>query len=161
MNEGLVKSLKNILKEQLALFEKLLELANRKRKLLLEKFSSDLQIIVAEEEKIIVALSNLENERKAIFAEISGNSELKLEQLLDHIKSADLKSDLWIIANKMKDIATKIRTINEENQKLLQQALELTQYTIQLISKIPASSIYSHTGTKSTTKLPSIFDTKA
>lgn len=159
--EDSIEKLKQILSQELEITRKLLELSKRKRKLLLEKFSTELLTIVSEEEQLVTHLVTLEEQRRAATAELAGNPSLTLEQLLEHIKSADSKSDLWHLGTQLKDVGSQIRTINEENQKLLEQALELTQYTIKLIAKIPGGATYAPKGSKPKQTISALIDRKA
>lgn len=154
--------LKAILREELEFYKKLLELSHRKRKLLLEKFSTDLMAIVSEEEKLVTHLMTLEETRRTATADLAGSPDATLEQAIERIESADLKSDVWMLGTQMKDMAAEIRTVNEENQKLLEQALELTQYTIKLITNIPGGATYGPSGpNKPKTPISTLIDRKA
>lgn len=154
--------LKQVLREELEVYRKLLELAQRKRKLLLEKFSTDLMAIVSEEEQLVTHLVTLEETRRAVVTEMTGQTDLTLEQVLEQVDSADLKGDLWLLGTQLKDLAAQIRTANEDNQKFLEQALELTQYTIKLITNIPGGSTYGPSGpTKPKIPVSALIDRKA
>jgi len=138
--------LKEALSEELAVYERLLGLSKRKQKLLLERFSTDLMKIVAEEEKEVSHLLELENIRIECLTEITGKSNVNLEEALGKISDSDMKSDLWMLGCRLKEIIAEIKTINERNQKLLEQALELTQYSIRLITTLPAKTTYGPGG---------------
>jgi len=154
--------LRQVLREEIDVYKCLLELSRKKKKLLLEKFSTDLIAIVSEEERLVTHLMTLEETRRAATTELTGQGEATLEQAAEKIDSADLKSDIWMLGTQMKDIAAEIRTTNEENQKLLEQALELTQYTIKLITRIPGGATYGPTGpAKPRTPISALIDRKA
>jgi flagellar biosynthesis/type III secretory pathway chaperone len=159
---GPIDQLKQVLRQELAVSQKLLELSQRKRKLLLEKFSTELMTIVSEEERLVQHLMNLEDDRRAATAEVAGDAALTLEQLLERIEPADAKSDLWMLGTQLRDLGGQIRAINEENQKLLEQALELTQYTIKLITSIPGGATYGPAGpTRPKQPISALIDRKA
>jgi len=153
--------LKNILEQELNTYANLLILAEKKKKLLLEKFSTELQIIVGKEELLIQDLIDLEPMRRECVGKITGSVEANLDVAIEAVSDSDGKSDLWMIGSKLKDKVQVIKDINLENQKLLEQALELTQYSIKLITKAPGDSTYSAAGKKAN-KRPSssIFDRK-
>jgi len=142
--------LKQILNEELEIYRRLLELSERKKKLLLEKFSTDLIDIVSEEEKLSARLSELGSARADCLTAIAGQAAVKLEEVLDLIDDANLKSDLWMLGTQLKETLEKIRAINEDNQRLLEQALELTQYTLKLITAPPKEVTYRPPGQQGT-----------
>jgi len=72
-------NLKQILSEELEIYRRLLELSERKKKLLLEKFSTDLIDIVSEEEKLSARLSELGSARADCLTAIAGQATVKLE----------------------------------------------------------------------------------
>lgn len=139
-------TLRQILSEELEIYRRLLELSERKKKLLLEKFSTDLLDIVAEEEKLSARLSELASDRANCLTGLSGRTTVTLEEVLDLIEDANLKSDIWMLGTQLKETLERIRSINEENQRLLQQALELTQYTLKLIMAPPKDVTYHPPG---------------
>jgi flagellar biosynthesis/type III secretory pathway chaperone len=155
-------TIKRILTGELDVYRRLLELAQRKKKLLLEKFSTELQTIVSEEEECVIRLGDLAVERRAAIAGLIGRDDASLNEVIDHLEDASFKSDLWMLSQQLRDIAAEIRRLNEENQRLLEQALELTQYTIKLMTQVPADVTYKAPGTdKNKPAVSALFDRKA
>ena len=142
----LISQLKQNLAEELALYRELLVLSKKKKKLLLERFSTDFLQIVGEEEKRVQRLAELEESRTALITGLVGKPDANLEQAIEAVESTSDKSDLWMIGTQLKDVTGEIRTINEENQKLLEEALELTQYTLKLITTPPREVTYRPPG---------------
>ncbi|HOY67946.1 MAG TPA: flagellar protein FlgN [Candidatus Ozemobacteraceae bacterium] len=140
------QNLKQILGEELEIYRRLLDLSERKKKLLLEKFSTDLLQIVTEEEKCSARLGELSTTRADCLTALTGRSTLKLEEALDFINDANLKSDLWMLGTQLREILDQIRTINEDNRQLLEQALELTQYSLKLLTAPPKDVTYRPPG---------------
>ncbi|MBU1109305.1 MAG: flagellar protein FlgN [Candidatus Riflebacteria bacterium] len=141
-----VEELKAILGEELSIYQKLLSFARNKKKLLLEKFSTDLQTIVTQEEHLVQRLIDLEQLRRGLVSQIVGDDNANLDAAVEKIPEADSKSDLWLLGNQLRDLMAEIKTVNDENQKLLEQALELTQYSIKLITRVPADVTYGPGG---------------
>lgn len=146
--EPKLSQLVGCLEEELAAYDRLLELAGRKKKLLLERFSTELTAIVSREEQCVNDIIDLVNRRRDLLREISGKEVSDIESAISTVADSDARSNIWILTTKLRDIASEIRAINEENQKLLEQALELTQHTIQLITKLPNDVVYSPPGTE-------------
>lgn len=157
-----IAQLKAALNGALSVYARLLELSEQKKKLLLERFSTDLMAIVAEEEKCVAHLQELDNQRLEALESLTGKANLTLDDALACIDDADLKSDLWILGGKLKEAVQRIQEINLKNQKLLEQALELTQYTIQLITSAPKQVTYKPPGEdKKRPAISALLDRKA
>lgn len=144
-----VEELKEILSEELTIYQKLRSFARDKKKLLLEKFSTDLQTIVTQEEILVQRLIDLEQLRRDLVAKIAGSTDASLDAAIEKVADADSKSDLWLLGSQLRDLMTEIKLINDENQKLLEQALELTQYSIKLITRVPEDVTYGPGGKQS------------
>jgi len=141
-----VEELKEILSEELTIYQKLLRFARDKKKLLLEKFSTDLQTIVTQEEILVQRLIDLEQLRRDLVAKIAGSSDANLDAAVEKVSNADSKSDLWLLGSQLRDLMNEIKSVNDENQRLLEQALELTQYSIKLITRVPGDVTYGPGG---------------
>lgn len=159
--KAVADQLKAILTEELEVYQQLHRLAGEKKKLLLEKFSTDFQTIVSKEEVLVQRLIDLEPERKECVQKITGSVDSNLDAAVEAISESDGKSDLWMIGSKLRDVVALIKKINDENQRLLEQALELTQYSIKLITRAPKDVTYGATGKQGTKKGHSLVDRKA
>lgn len=161
MNPHIVE-LREILGEELSIYQKLSQHARDKRKLLLEKFSTDLQTIVTQEEILVQRLIDLEPRRRECVSAIAGTPDANLDTAVEKISEADGKSDVWMIGSQLRDVVNDIKTVNEENQRLIEQALELTQYSVRLITRAPADVTYGPSGKKPGQRVgPAIIDRKA
>lgn len=141
------EDLKQILTDELELYQNLLITANRKKKFLLERFSIEFKKIVSEEEALIQQLLNLEDKRLECLKLIIGSeAQISLDNAIEAISEANLKSDLWLVGTKLKDVANEVKAVNAENQRLLEQALEITRHTINLITRVPSDGTYGPSG---------------
>ncbi|MBF0498563.1 MAG: flagellar protein FlgN [Candidatus Riflebacteria bacterium] len=155
--------LEKVLSEELAVYRELLVLSEKKRKLLLEKFSTDLLGIVSEEERCIASLVDIEERRRTEITELTGDPETSLETLLLKISEPSIQSAIGKLGRELKETLSHIREINVANQKLLEQALELTQYSLKLLTTPPKDVVYRKPGaTTAKTNMPSrLIDRKA
>ncbi|HMM59630.1 MAG TPA: flagellar export chaperone FlgN, partial [Candidatus Rifleibacterium sp.] len=96
-----VEELKEILGEELSIYRKLLQHAGDKRKLLLEKFSTDLQNIVNQEEILVQRLIELEPRRRECVAAIADTADANLDTAVEKISEADGKSDVWMVGSQL------------------------------------------------------------
>lgn len=158
----IAEELRQTLDEELGIYQRLLSLAHNKKKLLLEKFSIEFQNIVTQEEGLVQRLLTLEQSRIEHIIAIAGDKEVTLDAALENLSSADQKSDLWMLGSQLKDVMLEVKKVNDENQKLLEQALELTQYTIKLITKVPLDVTYGPGGKQQQKQMPhSLIDRRA
>jgi len=161
---AVVDELQQLIREELAVYRRLLILAEDKRKLLLERFSTDLLAIVADEEKQVERLSQLADRRRELTERICPKEpDITLEQLVERMPDVESRSGLWMLVTERNDVVDKIRELNERNQKLLEQALELTRYSIQLLTKPQQAATYARPGqTKATpgATTPTLLDRK-
>jgi flagellar biosynthesis/type III secretory pathway chaperone len=156
--------LKQALNEELAVYRGLLALSRRKQKLLLEKFSTDLLAMVQEEEAAIQKLADLETIRMECIGAITGNANATLDELVNKLTGTVAKSDIWMISSTLKDTINEIKELNTRNQQLLEQALELTQYSITLITTPPKEVTYKAPGKAAkaySTPISKLIDRKA
>jgi len=155
--------LKDYLNEELAIYRELLGLSKKKQKVLMERFSTDLLHIVGEEEKQIQKLAEIEEKRIQCVEKITGKPHTSLDELVENISDTIVKSDIWMLANQLKDVLAEIQSINSRNQKLLEQALELTQYSISLLTTPPREVTYRAPGSssKGPQPIPTLIDRKA
>ncbi|MEW6710688.1 MAG: flagellar export chaperone FlgN, partial [Candidatus Riflebacteria bacterium] len=107
-----VDQLKAILSDELDIYQQLLKLAGEKKKLLLEKFSTELQGIVSQEEVLVQRLIDLEPERIACVKKITRRDDANLDQAVETVSEADGKSDLWMIGSKLRDAVAAIKKVN-------------------------------------------------
>ena len=161
--ESQAQSLKEYLNEELAIYRELLVLSKKKQKLLLERFSTDLMLIVNEEEKLIRRIAEIEESRLKCIEMFTGNAQSTMDEAIEKIADTKIKSDVWVIATDLKDVIGQIKDINLHNQKLLEQALELTQYSLSIITAPPREVTYRAPGKNKPTlpRSPTLIDRKA
>ena len=162
MNQNVVE-LKNILAEELDVYQKLLELATNKTKLLVDRKLTELQTTVEQEENLVQRLIELEPLRQEQVMAIVGEPIIKLDVLVEKLSDESLKKDLIDIGSKLREVVEEIRVINEGNQRLAQTGLEVAQHTIKIMTRAPKPVTYGPGGSKSNSQLRgrSLFDHKA
>jgi len=132
---------------ELTVYRELLALSERKQKLLLEKFSVELQAIVGEEETCIQRLATLEDGRRQALVALTGSPDASLDSLQAKLPPRDFQR-VSELAAQLKQVLASIKDINERNQHLLEQALELTHYSLKLITTPPKEVVYRAPGSQ-------------
>jgi len=139
MQAELKEDLLKLLKEEKKLYQKLFEVAEAKNEALLENDTEALSQTLAADQEVIEKIEAKENERKEIIAKIKEEFDLKLEhdKYSDFIKElpADWEEDLKNIREEIIELTDDFYSLNDQNQKLLSQALEVNTFSIESILK--------------------------
>ncbi len=162
MNQSAVE-LKNILVEELGVYQELLKLAKDKTKLLVDRKLTELQASVEQEENLVQRLVELEPLRQEQVMAIAGEPVIKLEVLVEKLSDESIKTELIEIGSKLREVVEEIKVINEGNQRLAQVGLEVAQHTIKIMTRAPKPVTYGPGGSKGCNNMRgrSLFDHKA
>ncbi|MBF0405996.1 MAG: flagellar protein FlgN [Candidatus Riflebacteria bacterium] len=160
--QGLFSRISEILDKEFTVYSELLILSKKKRALLLEKFSTELNLIVSKEEEWVESLVPLEEDRRDIVNTLTGNPDSSIEKLIDNPECTEvIKSKIVSLSTNLKNVLTEIKQLNQENQALLEQALELTRHSLKILTSPPKDAVYKFPGAKGTAVAPSrLIDTK-
>jgi flagellar biosynthesis/type III secretory pathway chaperone len=139
MQAELKEDLIRLLKEEKELYQELFAVAEEKNEALLENDTAALSEILAADQEVIEKIEAKEKERKEIIEKIKSEFNLKLEhdKYSDFIEElpADWEEDLKDIRQKIIELTDDFYSLNNQNQKLLNQALEVNTFSIESILK--------------------------
>jgi len=139
MQAELKENLIKLLKEEKELYQKLFAVAEEKNEALLENDTEALSKTLAADREVIEKIEAKEKERKEIINKIKEEFDLKLEhdKYSDFIKElpADWEKDLKKIREEIIELTDEFYSLNDQNQKLLSQALEVNTFSIESILK--------------------------
>jgi hypothetical protein len=124
------KNIIELLNEHIINLEKLIEIALRKQKALIENNYDELTVIIKAEGEIISKLLSLEKQRikltNDIYAKVNinqtANKNVKLSVLLNGLISTKWLTEVQLLEVEIKNRIIKIGDLNLKNQFLLQQA---------------------------------------
>ncbi|RAK08588.1 FlgN protein [Halanaerobium saccharolyticum] len=139
MSEKLKKDLLNILKEEKALYQKLFEIAEEKNEALVNNDTDKLMEIVENDREVIADIEAKDKERNDKIQEIKDEFEIELEKnsyssLIEKLPEG-WGEDLNPIREELIDLTDDFHNLNEQNQKLLEQAIDLNQTSFETIVK--------------------------
>lgn len=162
MNQNAVE-LKNILAEELNVYQELLKLAKDKTKLLVDRKLTELQASVEQEESLVQRLVELEPLRQEQVMAMAGEPVVKLEVLVEKLSDESIKTEMIDIGSKLREVVEELKVINDGNQRLAQVGLEVAQQTIKIMTRAPKPVTYGPGGSKSNNQMRgrSLFDHKA
>ena len=122
---------------------RLLELATKKRALLVDEDIQGLQKLVLQESTYTSKIQELEQQRQQIVQDymaqqgITGQS-FTLEDLLNVQKDPSIKATIQSISKQLLNLIKKITSLNESNQLLIHTSLSYIQYSLgMLVQKEP------------------------
>jgi len=137
MSEKLKKDLLNILKEEKALYQKLFEIAEEKNEALVNNDTDKLMEIVENDREVIADIEAKDKERNDKIQEIKDEFEIELEKnsyssLIEKLPEG-WGEDLNPIREELIELTDEFHNLNEQNQKLLEQAIDLNQTSFETI----------------------------
>jgi flagellar biosynthesis/type III secretory pathway chaperone len=139
MQAVLKEELIRLLKEEKELYQELFAVAEEKNEALLESNTEALSETLAADREVIEKIEAKEEERKEIINKIKEEFDLKLEhdKYSDFIKKlpANWEKDLKKIREEIIELTDEFYSLNDQNQKLLSQALEVNTFSIESILK--------------------------
>lgn len=153
-----------ILEQQLEGYRQLLELAEEKQILLIGNDINQLDQLNKREQKLLLQLTKLENQRLQIVQSLEeqfGNPGVTMS-LKEIVESAPdpYQTSLNNIYIELNELIAKLDKLNQENAGLIQQALKYVNFTIDILAKDEREVTYTQ-GEKGTKNQSRIFDQKA
>lgn len=132
MSEG-IRNLQDNLEKQVAIYEQIHTLEREKKEALVQNNIREIEAITARQEKLILAANRLENERLLWIEHIARElgktpEELTLAELAEHFPLLEkVRSDLERVVRQLQEI-------QGINAQLLQQAMRIVNYTLDLLT---------------------------
>ncbi len=142
---SLMENLIDTLGQESREYEQLLALTRKKTRIIASANLEDLQKITDDEQQIVSRISNLEKKRVEVTADIANVlnrdvTQLKLTDLVDMMsgRAAD-QEKLAAVHDSLKVTVRELQRINEQNKTLLEDALEMVQFEMNLLQASKAA----------------------
>lgn len=139
---SLMNELLEVLEKEEAGYRELIEASTRKKEVIIKADVENLEKIAGEEQEIAGRIKNIENKRISIMSDIANVLNRKVEELTIDVMIEVLKNqpkeqeELVNIRSRLKDTLTEMRIINEENQALVNQAMEMIEFDLTLVKSM-------------------------
>ncbi len=136
---GLMDNLIETLEKEEELYLTLIPLAEEKAGVIIENDLKRLSDITEKEQEAVSVITNLEKKRAEIMKNMGivlnrKNSQMKLDDLIALMsKNADTKERLINVKGKLHDTLTRLKTINNRNEKLIRESLNISEYHLNMI----------------------------
>ncbi|MFZ5945239.1 MAG: flagellar protein FlgN [Bacillota bacterium] len=160
-----MEALVNVLQEQLNEYKALLDIAAKKKQVLIGNDIKELDNLNKKEQEIIIRATRLENKRLQIIHTLSGYFSASVESItlkdLAETAPQPFKSQLTPIYQELQKVIEELSQTNQENSSLIEQALKIVNFTINTIASSEREVVYPEKDSKGVKQLSRIFDSKA
>ncbi len=136
---SLMENLIDILNEQYDAYSALVELSRKKTPIIVSGSLEDLQKITDEEQDAVNVVNDIDKKRIEIMGDIANVlnqdiNNLKLSNLVELINTRpEEQAKLNEARGKLIEIGKELKTVNERNRELLENALEMIDFDMNLI----------------------------
>ena len=136
---SLMENLIDILNEQYDAYSALVELSRKKTPIIVSGSLEDLQKITDEEQDAVNVVNEIDKKRLEIMGDIANVlnqdiNNLKLSNLVELINTRpEEQAKLNEVRGKLIEIGKQLKTVNERNRELLENALEMIDFDMNLI----------------------------
>lgn len=142
---SLMENLIDVLGKECSEYEGLLELSGRKTAIIVSGNLEELQKITDEEQALVSRINLLEKERTEVTADIANvlNKDvatLKLKNLIEMLSARPAEQKILADAHdRLQTAVTGLKRVNEQNRELLNNALEMVSFEMNLIQAMKAA----------------------
>ena len=163
----LVEELRDVLLEELNIYEEMLGLTTKKTDIITSGKINDLDNITHLENSIILKLGKLEERREKVVGNIQKQLGTKegstITDILNQIEDATgIKQEIEGITKKLSQVLDTLKEKNDLNGLLIKDTLEYIELNINLLTNVSERGIYNNKVQKeNTAQKISLFDSKA
>lgn len=149
---SLIENLMDTLNRESDEYEALVELSMKKTPAVIKGDLETLQAITDEEQLAAGRINRIESERRNVMIEIAGvlNTDVEALKLADMIRILERrpveKAQMEACQNRLKTVVHRMKQINEHNLDLIEKALEMTQFELnvyQAMKSAPETANYN------------------
>ena len=136
---SLMEDLIEVLGQESGLYEELLKLSGSKTPVIVAGDLDRLTVITDDEQRVVEKLASLDRKRQQSMKDIADvlNKDVRTLTITDLIallkKRPGEAQALARERDRLKDVADRVRLVNEQNQKLLQSSLEMVQFEMNIL----------------------------
>lgn len=169
---SLLENLVDILSREQIEYEYLLDLAEKKTPIIVKGDVKSLEKITEDEQDVVGRIQNMEKLRREVLADIANvvNRDVETLKLVNIVqmleKRPDQKQLLVEVQDKLKVTIGRLKTVNDKNQMLLQDAMDMVGFNLSMLQSLksaPQTANYTRNAYCSGSKLGimhGVFDAK-
>ena len=142
---SLIENLMDTLNRESDEYETLVELSMKKTPAVIKGDLEALQAITDEEQLAAARINHIEKERRNVMKEIAGvlNTDVEALKLADMIRILERRPverrQMEDCQNRLKTVVHRMKQINEHNLDLIEKALEMTQFELNLYQSMKSA----------------------
>lgn len=142
---SLIENLMDTLNRESEEYEALVELSKKKTPIVIRGDLEALQAITDEEQLAAGRINHIENERRSVMKEIAGvlNTDVEALKLADMIRILERRpverQKMEECQNRLKSAVYRMKQINEHNLELIEKALEMAQFELNLYQSMKSA----------------------
>lgn len=126
----------NTLDELISIQKQLIRYAERKQTVLIERKVDELTELVKEETKLVKQLSQLEDERQLLVADVlEEHPGLTFSQFAEQIPDEQVRQELHLQLKTLQMLLTELQAKNKSNEKILEDSMSFVQHMITQVTK--------------------------
>ncbi|MCI8890213.1 MAG: flagellar protein FlgN [Eubacterium sp.] len=135
---SLMDDLIQVLENENREYEKLAELSKEKKQVIIDANVPALEKIVDQEQDVASKIQNLDHRRQKVMHDMSvvlnkQEQDFKLDTIIEMLSSQPREQErLQNVKEQLKTTLAEVRKINEQNQTLLNQALDMVEFDLTL-----------------------------
>lgn len=167
---SLIDELKNILKEELAIYKELIPISESKTRIIVENNLQALQEVTGAEQAAVDRIMSLERKREAVMNDIRTvinrrTGDFNLRTLIALMGTQpQQQQELSKLRDELNDAVQRLVSINNRNKALIEQSLEMIEFNMNFIqsTRMVADNTYTKRASKYENHIPgaSMFDAK-
>ncbi|TWT03683.1 flagellar protein FlgN [Planomicrobium sp. CPCC 101079] len=161
----MLQSVVATLDELIMIQKQLIDFAEHKRTILIERNINELNLLVKQEAKLIKQLGRIDQERErlvnAVLENYPGES---FSQFVDQLPDDEMKQELQSCMAALQEVLTELQVKNRINERLLKDAMNFVQHMIDQVTTVKKQNFNYQSPLaqqKSQTSSRGFFDTKA
>jgi flagellar biosynthesis/type III secretory pathway chaperone len=124
------------LDELIHIQQQLIEFAEKKRVILIERKVDELNLLVKQEAKLVKQLNHAENERERLTGELlQQHPALSFNQVIGQLPDKAIKNKLQSQMDQLQDLLSELQAKNKVNERLLIDSMNFVQHMIEQVTK--------------------------
>ncbi|WKA53922.1 flagellar protein FlgN [Planococcus shixiaomingii] len=161
----MLQSVVKTLDELIVIQKQLIDFAEQKQTILIERNINELNLLVKQEAKLIKQLGRLDQERERLVNAVLENYPgLSFSQFIEVLSDKEMKHELRSCIEALQEVIAELQAKNRVNERLLQDSMNFVQHMIEQVTKTKNQNFNYQSPLaqqKSQTSSRGFFDTKA
>lgn len=139
---SLMNELLEVLDQEELVYRELVETSTKKKEVIIKADIKALEEITSDEQEIASKIKNIENKRISVMEDIANvlnrtTEELTVDAMLEILKNQPKEQEeLASIRSRLRTTLAQLKEINEQNQILINQAMEMVEFDMALLKSM-------------------------